>query len=158
VTIAPILGLSTTTAVAGYAALISTAALAVQLVREWRTWGTRVVVEVRRMMLASPRAPSEPVVMFDIINHSGHLVKITHLVMEPLEKGGKSSLFPQPLPHGVPGPFEIPPRDAITLYQPVDSLGEGDPHHKTRASVTTSDHKTFKSKRVRVRELIDPQA
>jgi hypothetical protein len=158
VTIAPILGLSATTAVAGYAALISTAALAVQLVREWRTWGTRVEVELSRRTIIGPGKPSEPAIVFNLVNHSGHLVKITHLGMEPIEKGGEAFFFPTPLPLGAPGPFEIPPRDAITLYQPPDTLGEGDPGHKTRARVTTSDGKTFKSKRVRVSELVDPQA
>jgi hypothetical protein len=136
--------------VAGYAALIATAGLAVQLVREWRTWGTRVEVKLRRMSIIGPGKPAEPAVIFELINHSGHLVKITHLGMEPIEKGGQAFFFPTPLPYGTPGPFEVPPRDAITLYQPPDTLGEGDPHHKTRARVTTSDGKTFRSKRVAV--------
>lgn len=85
-------------------------------------------------------------------------MKITHLGMEPIERGGQAFFFPNPLPYGTPGPFEIPPRDAITLYQPPDTLGEGDPHHKTRAQVTTSDGKTFKPKQVVVSDLLKPAA
>ena len=151
-----LLGLSTTAGVAMYAALVSTAALAVQLVREWRTWGTRVGVKVSRTMIIGPGRPGAPVVAFNLVNHSGHLVKITHLGMEPLEKDGKALFFPQPLPRGEPGPFEIPPRDAIMLWQPPDTLGHGDPDHKTRCRVTTSDGKTFKSRRVRLRDLTQP--
>lgn len=47
-------GVSATTVVAGYAALIATAGLAVQLVKGWRTWGTRVEVKLRRMSIIGP--------------------------------------------------------------------------------------------------------
>jgi hypothetical protein len=97
-------------------------------------------------------------VVFRLINHSAHPVKITHLGMEPLARGGHHLMFPQPLPLGVPGPFEIPARDAITLHQPPESFKDGDPRHKTRAIVTTSDDKTFRSKRVRVQDLLDAAA
>lgn len=153
-----VLGLTNNDAIAViavYAALISTAVLTLQLVSEWRSWGTRLEVDLRRMTIASPGAPPEPAVIFKIINHSGHAVKITHLGMEPLSKGGVSLVFPCPLPHGLPGPFEVPARDAITLYQPPDTLGNGDSRHKTRARVTTSDGKTFKSKRVLVGDLTE---
>jgi hypothetical protein len=151
----PPLAVSATTIVAAYAALISTAALAVQLVREWRTWGTRVEVKLRRMTIIGPGKPSEPAIIFELINHSAHGVKITHLGMDPIDKGGQAFFFPNPLPYGTPGPHEIPPRDAITLYQPPHTLGKGDPRHKTRARVTTSDGNTFRSKRVLVRDLIE---
>ena len=118
--------------------------------------GTRVEVQLKRRTIIGP-GRSEPAIVFTLINHSGHAVKITHLGMEPIEKGGEAFFFfPAPLPYGTPGPHEIPPRDAITLYQPPDTLGTGDPGHKTRARVTTSDGKTFRSKRVRVRDLTDP--
>jgi hypothetical protein len=156
VPILALLSLTTTAAIAGYAALVSTAALAVQLVREWRTWGTRVEVKMDHRAIISPDRPSESVVVFTIINHSGHNVKVTYLGMEPIEKGGKSLFFPCPLPNGIPGPWEVPARDAITLYQPVASLEDGDPNHRTRARINTSDGKTFKSKLVRVRDLTQP--
>jgi len=113
---------STTTGIALYAALIATGGLAVQLIREWRTWSTRVQVEMRRMTLAAPGEANEPVVIFTITNRSDHLVKITHLGTEPIRSGGKSLFFPAPLPAGIPGPFPVPPHDSITLYQPDSSL------------------------------------
>jgi hypothetical protein len=144
-----------TTAVAIYAAVVSTAALTLELVSEWRSWGTRVEVTVEPgMAVIRPGAPDEPAVVFRLINHSAHRVKITHLGVEPLRRGGKHLFFAQPLPLGVPGPFEIPSRDAITLHQPPAGFKDGDPRHKTRALVTTSDGKRFRSKRVRVQDLM----
>jgi len=45
----------------------------------------------------------------------------------------------------------------VTVWIKPDILAGGDPNHKTRALVATSDGGKFESKRVRVRELIaDP--
>jgi hypothetical protein len=156
VPILALLSLTTTAAIAGYAALVSTAALAVQLVREWRTWGTRVEVKVDHRAIISPGRPSESVVVFTIINHSGHNVKVTYLGLEPIKTGGKHLFFPCPLPNEIPGPWEVPARDAISLYQPVESVEDGDPDHRTRARISTSDGRTFRSKRAYVRDLIEP--
>jgi len=146
---------STTTGIALYAALIATGGLAVQLIREWRTWSTRVQVEMRRMTLAAPGEANEPVVIFTITNRSDHPVKITHLGTEPIRSGGKSLFFPAPLPAGIPGPFPVPPHDSITLYQPDSSFADGEPEHRTRARVSTSDGKSFTSSRVRVGDLLE---
>jgi hypothetical protein len=153
-----VLAFSTTTGIALYAAFIATGGLAIQLIREWRTWGTRITVTMSPMMLSYPPTPlteriDEPVVMFHITNHSDHLAKVTHLGVEPLTKGGQHSLFPSPFPRGTPGPHEIPAHDSITLYQPRDSFKDGDPEWKTRARVTTSDGKTAKSKRMLIGDL-----
>jgi hypothetical protein len=150
------LAISTTSGVAFYAAVIATGGLAVQVVREWRTWGTRVTVEMRPMTVTqlSSELP-EPVVLFTITNHSDHVAKITHLSVAPIKNGGKSLWFPRPLPQGTPGPWAIEPHDHIDLYQPVDSFADGEPSVKTRARVTTADGKTVKSKRVLVRDLLD---
>src|SRR4051794_33781331 len=68
-----------TTAIAIYAALVSTVALALGLVSEWRSWGTRVEVKVEPgMAVVRPHLPDEPAVVFRLINHSAHPVKITH--------------------------------------------------------------------------------
>jgi len=78
-----------TTAIAIYAAVVSTVALALELVSEWRSWGTRVQVALRPgMAIVRPHAPDESAVVFELINHSAHPVKITHLGMEPLQRGG----------------------------------------------------------------------
>lgn len=139
-----------------YAAVVATAALTVALVSEWRTWATRLEVKMARLMVATAGASGEAAVVFTIINHSGHPVKVTHLGMEPLRKGGRHLFFPQPLPLGVPGPFTVPPRDAITLHQPPEPMRQAaDPTHRTRALVSTSDGKTFKSRRTRVGALLD---
>jgi hypothetical protein len=40
------------------------------------------------------------------------------------------------------------------VWQPPTSFGHGDPNWKTRAKVTTSDDKTFKSKKLRVGDMM----
>jgi hypothetical protein len=109
-------------------------------------------VKVQPRALAEAGEPPKPVVVFTITNRSDHAVKINHLSMEPIRKSGKSIFFAAPLPVG-PGPWPVPPHDSIQLYQPVESFSGGDPEHKTRAQVTTTDDKRARSKRVRVRDL-----
>jgi hypothetical protein len=143
-----------TTAVAIYAACVATAALALELVSEWRSWSTRVEVKMQpRSILRAGQSEGEPVIVFTLINHSAHPVKVTHLSLEPIVKDGPHIFLAQPFPEGTPGPFEIPARDSIVKYQPEDTVAEGDPNHKTRATVATSDGKLFKSKRIRIRDL-----
>jgi hypothetical protein len=144
-----------TLAVAIYAACIATAALVLELLSQWQTWATRVEVQVKPNMriLSVGQSEGDPVIVFTLINHSGHPVKVTHLSLEPIVKGGLHILLAQPFPEGAPGPFEIPSRDSITKYQPVNTVDVGDPNLKTRATAATSDGKLFKSKRIRVREL-----
>lgn len=150
---------STTTGLAVYAALIATGGLAVQLVREWRTWSTRLAVEVQtHMSVVQPGSAltgePESVVVFKIINHSDHPAKVTNLSVEPIKGDGQSIALMAPFPAGTPGPWEVLPHDSITLYQPEDSFADGDPTYKTRARVSTSDGKTFRSKRLSVAELL----
>jgi hypothetical protein len=148
-----------TLGLAVYGSCIATAVLVLQLVSEWRSWSTRVEVTVKPVsILSAGQSEGEPVILFTLINHSGHPVKVTHLSLEPIVKGGQHLFLAQPFPEGVPGPFEIPPRDSITKWQPVDTVAAGDPSHKTRATVATSDGKLFKSKRVRVRDLLEKGA
>jgi hypothetical protein len=148
-----------TTAIAIYAALVSTGVLVLELVREWRSWSTRVAVTVHpRMVIARAGEANGHAVVFKLINHSAHAVKITHVGMEPLRKGGDHVMFTWPLGLPAPGPFEIPPRDAVTLHQRPDDFRAGDPRHKTRLIIATSDGKKFRSKRVRVQELVATNA
>jgi hypothetical protein len=145
-----------TAVVAIYAALVATVALAFNFFSWLRTWQTRVTVNLRRMSLVTPGTPTEePAVLFELTNHSGHPVKITHVSLAPIRRGGPHLLIPQP--HGVlvPGPFQIPPRDAVTVWISPDVLSEGDPHHRTRALIQTSDGAKSHSKRVRVRDLLE---
>jgi hypothetical protein len=138
--------------VAIVALAISAGGLAVQLSPEWRAWSTRVKLKVEPTFVGRVGEQPEPVVLFRIINRSDHSVRVTHLGMEPIKKDRKSIFFPRPLP-AEPGPWPAPPHDSIELYQPAGSLSDGDPDYKTRARVMTSDGRTVRSKRVRVRDL-----
>jgi hypothetical protein len=144
-----------TSALAFYGAVVATAALTLELVSEWRSWSTRVEVQVSRMILAQPDRPHEPVVLFRLINHSAHPVKVTHLGMEPLRKGGTTSLFSAAAPTRTARSIRDSAARFDHLHQPPESLADGDPEHKTRAIVATSDDKRFKSKRVRLRDLLE---
>lgn len=150
-------GLDVATAVvAAYAAVVATLAFSFQVFQWLRTWQTRVAVELRAMHMARAGQPGEPVVLFALVNHSGHRVKVTHVGLAPVKRDGMHVWIPHPLGLAAPGPFEIPPRDSVTVYIKPDSIAdsEHDPNWKTRAQISTSDHRTFKSKRVRVRDLL----
>jgi hypothetical protein len=141
-----------TAIVAGYAAVVATGALAFNVWNALRTWQTRVEVKLRRMNILTP-GEGEPVILFELTNHSGHKVKITHVGLDPIKRGGLHSFIPHPFPLPTAGPFEIPPRDSVQIWIKPDVLAEGDPQFKTRALIRTSDGRDFESKRVRVREL-----
>jgi hypothetical protein len=142
-----------TAIVAGYAALVATLALSFNVFSWLRTWQTRLKVQLQPRERVTPGAPAEQIVLFRLTNHSGHVVKSTHVGMTPIKRGGLSLMFPQPHGLPVPGRFEVPPRDSVDVWIEPARLAGGDPSHKTRAQVVTSDGKTFKSKRVRVRDL-----
>jgi hypothetical protein len=145
-----------TAVVAGYAALVATLALAFNFFSWLRTWQTRVTVVLRRMNLLTPgTGRREPVVLFELTNHSGHRVKVTHVSLTPIARGGQHLLIPQPLGLAVPGPFEIQARDSVTVWISPDVLADGDPNHKTRTLIRTSDGAESRSKRVRVRALLE---
>jgi hypothetical protein len=146
-----------TAIVAGYAALVATLALGFRVFSWLRTWQTRLHVELRRRVLATAGTPAsehEPVILFSLVNHSGHPVKVTHVGLEPLRSGGKNIFIPHPLGRPVAGPFEIGPRDSADVWIRVATVTDYDLDWKTRALVSTSDRRNFKSKRVRVRELL----
>lgn len=137
-----------------YAAIVGTIALAFQIFAWWRSWQTRVVVTLQRMMLATAGQDPKPVVLFRLVNHSPHPVKVTHVGLAPLHKGGKHIFIPQPLPLAVAGPFEIDARDSAQVYVEPQRLEDVDPGWKTRAQIATSDDRKFESKKVLVAELI----
>ncbi len=100
--------------------------------------------------------PDEPIILFRLLNHSGHEVKVTHVSLEPVRRRGPHLFFPHPLPLPMAGPFSIPAQDSVTVYIKPDVVAdaEHDPAWRTRGTITTSDGRTFRSKRVRVRDLI----
>lgn len=144
-----------TAIVASYAALVATLALGFQMYSWAQGWRTRLKVDLQRMEItARGVSPPEPVILFGITNHSGHRVKVTHVSLAPLRKGGQHLFIPHPLPLPQPGPFEIPPRDSINVWIEPNSLGDYDERWKTRALIASSDKRGFKSKRVLVRDLV----
>jgi len=140
---------------AGYAAIIATLALAFNVFSSLRTWLTRVKVTLRRMELVSPGGKPEPVILFELMNRSPHKVKITHVSLAPTTRGGAHLFIPHPLGLPEPAPFEIPARDSVAVWVKPEILADGDPRHKTRAEIKTSDGVTSESKRVRVQALLD---
>jgi hypothetical protein len=137
--------------IGGWAAGVATAALWLQA----RSGQTRVEVRLQRMTLAAPGQDPKPVALFRLINHSAHRVKVTHVGLGPIRKGGMHIFIPHPLPLPAPGPFEIEARDSVQVYIEPEQLADGDPRWKTRALIATSDDRKFESKKVRVRDLIE---
>lgn len=149
-----------TVVVAGYAALVGTFALAFQAISWLRSWSTRVELKLTRSELMTlGSAESEPVILFTIINHSSHEVKITSLGFRPQRKGGMGFVILQPLPLGTQLPVKIAARDATTLWTTPDKFPAGvDLDRKIQAEVGTSDGKGFTSKRVPARSLAEPKS
>jgi hypothetical protein len=143
-----------TAVVALYAAIVASVALAFQVFSSLRGWQTRVEVDVRRMEMIEPGSKPEPAVVFRLINHSGHPVKVTNVSLAPLKKGGHHVWISQPFPLLVPGTFEIPARDSFSGWIRPEVIVDYDPHWKTRALIATSDGGRFESKKVRVQDLV----
>jgi hypothetical protein len=143
-------------------AIVATGAFVINLLSWITAWQTRVEVHVRRMETVTPGTPAgpEPAVLFELVNHSGHTVKVTHLSPAPVRKGGAHLYFPQPFPLVTPGPFEIGPRDATVVWIKPDVLAEADPDpdYRTRAEIRTSDRRDFESEWVQVRSLLEDPA
>jgi hypothetical protein len=148
-----------TAIVAGYAAVVATAALVVQLVSWLSSWRTRVEVKLGRYELHTPSVGSEPVVLFRLVNHSSHEVKVTHVGFAPQKRRGTAFVITRPWPLEQSLPIPIPPRDSRDVWIKPNDLPEGlERDRKVRALIGTSDGKSFKSKRVLARSLAEPQA
>ncbi|MGE5336000.1 MAG: hypothetical protein ACM3JL_01085 [Nitrososphaerota archaeon] len=147
-----------TVVIAGYAALVGTFALAFQTISWLRSWSTRVEVRLGRYELHTPNVGSESVVLFHLVNHSSHEVKVTHVGFARQRRKGPAFVITRPWPVEQPLPIPIPPRDSRDVWTKPDQLPEGlNRDKKVRALISTSDGKSFKSKPVAVSELADPQ-
>jgi hypothetical protein len=143
-----------TVVIAGYAALVGSVALAFQALSWLRSWSTRVQVICGRYQLVSANAEPETVVLIRMINHSGHEIKITSVGWDRQRRKGPATVIVRPWPLELPLPFPIAPRDSQEVWTKPELLGL-DTNRKVRAQVTTSDGKTFKSKKIQVRSLIE---
>jgi hypothetical protein len=92
----------------------------------------------------------------DMINHSGHEVRITSVGWGPQRRKGPASIIVRPWPLELRLPFAIASRDSEDVWTKPDLLGL-DLDRKVRAQVTTSDGNTFKSRRVQARSLIESE-
>jgi len=147
-----------TVAIAGYAALVGTLALAFQAISWLRSWSTRLEVKLGRYELHTPNVGSEPVILFHLVNHSSHEVKVTHVGFAPQRRKGPAFVITRPWPVEQPLPIPIPPRDSRDVWTKPDQLPKGlDQERKVRALISTPDGKSFKSKPVAVSELAEPQ-
>ncbi len=143
-----------TAVVAGYAAAVATAGVAVQGATWWRGWATRVKVAVRPgMKVATPGTPvtdHEDAIIFEIVNHSGHDVKIVTFWLARgwrRKRGGWAIPWLRGVP--APGQFTIPARDAVTPYLSPEDV-EMTRGMAVRAYVKTSDGRVFRSRRTRL--------
>lgn len=145
-----------TIVVAGYAAIVGTLALVFQIVSWLRSWATRVEVKLGPFEVGDLSGPGEPVVLFRMINHSEHPVKITSVGFAPQTKGGPGAVILKPFPLNQPLPIPIPARDQAQVWTLPDKKPAFlDPAGTVRAEISTSDGKSFRSKPVPVASLFD---
>ena len=138
-----------TPVVAIYGASVATASAAVQFVW-WRTTRTNIRVEAAPGT-APVHAGSDggggvltrtgEVVFIRITNRSAHPVKVRSL--SAIHREGSNLAFPSPYPPSLP--IEIPPRDYYTVWVHRDQIDENE---RLRFAITTTDDRTFKSRRV----------
>jgi hypothetical protein len=126
-----------------------------QVISWARTWSTCVEVKVGPFEPATPGVGSEAVVLFRMINHSGHEVKFTHVGFAPQKRKGPGFMIMRPWPLEMPAPFPIAPRDSCGLDETRPGPEGIDRDRKIGALITPSDGKTFKSKKVLARDLAD---
>lgn len=130
--------------IAGYAAVVATGAVVVQLFR-WRAAQTRVVVKMKPG--EAPLATGVGEAMFvTVINRSAHAVKLMGLYFETAD--GRTFAVLHPFPTGQSFPYSIPGRDQMVFWAQRDGFGDEprllDP---VRAAVWTATDETFRSKR-----------
>jgi hypothetical protein len=113
-----------TIVVAGYAALVGTLALAVQVATWFRTWATRVEVTLSPMQIIDATGTDEAIVLFRMINHSEHPVKITSLGFAPQKRGGMGAVIARPYPLGQPLPIPIAARGPGSGLDPPGQKAE----------------------------------
>lgn len=132
-----------TVVIAGYAAVVGTFALAFQAVTWWRSWATRVAVKLSISEIHQAGVEPETIVVFHMVNHSAHPVKIIHVGFDRQTRGGSPSFIYRPLPVHQPLPIEIPPRDAQQVWTTPDAVRKTmDPTRKFRAQVGTADRQS----------------
>jgi hypothetical protein len=123
-----------TSIIAIYAALVASAALGVQFA-QWRSARTSLKVEANAGVApvqsgdhdgyGNETSESGEVVFLRLTNRSPHAIKIVHVGMQIADRKDKRALaFAHPYPLHIQLPFEIPPRDNITLWQPRHGLKE----------------------------------
>jgi hypothetical protein len=96
--------------------------------------------------------PHQAVVVIELINHSGHPVKIVGQGFLPQRRGGPGTFVPRPRGLPASGVFEIPARDSVSVWLEYGDLETLDRKRAARYWVKTSDNRTFKSKRHRLTE------
>ena len=140
-----------TVAIAAYGAIVGSVALILQGVAWWASWRTHVRLRIGRYQVANLGQATEAVILFEMINLSAHQIKVTHVSICPERRGEPFLFIPRPLPTSQILPIEIGSRDNATVWMPVTELEKHrNLHKKVRAQLSTSDGKTFRSKRTRL--------
>jgi hypothetical protein len=124
--------------VAGYAAIVATAALGWQIISWILARRTRLDVQLGSQLLA--HGSHFEAVRITAVNHSDHAVCVTSAALRSQDGSGGTIVAPQPpLPNSsIPGLVE--PHDSVRMFMRLDPLvQEGyDPRRPVVAEVTTS--------------------
>jgi hypothetical protein len=148
-----------TTAIAIYAALVATGALAVQAA-QWRSARTRLKVDANAGLAPIAGGGCDEthkrgeVVFVQLTNRSPHPIKITHVGMLTVGRKDKKGLFfARPYPLHLQLPLEIPARDNVTLWQPRDQLEKWE-LRRLRIVIRTAAGDGFHSRRFLIEDLV----
>ncbi len=136
--------MDSTTAIAGYAALVGTASLAWQIAHASRASRTRLEVEVRMGFLTfGPRLVDA--VLITIFNRSDHAARVTSAGLHAQDGSGRIVNIVQ-APQGGELPHVIPPHDShLTWIERADLPPEIDIYEPLRAWARAASGERFDS-------------
>jgi hypothetical protein len=136
---------------AAFGAVTGSIALSFQIYSSVRTWKTRLEISIGLNDIFDANQNKEVVASYRMVNHSGHIIRVTHVGMAPKKRKENPAWIPRPYPLSQPLPIEIAARDSSCVWVPIEefkafaSLDE-----KVRAQVWTSDGKRFRSKKTKL--------
>lgn len=146
-----------TLGIAGYAAIVSTLALGIQLASFLLGWRTRVEIKVSAKELLGPNQDPESVILMELVNHGDWPVKISSVAFMPqklfprLRRNLSWFVIGRPFPVEEPLPIQIPAHDSKLIWvKPANMTNALNLDKRVRVQIATTTGKAFRSKRSRL--------
>lgn len=146
-----------TLGIAGYAAIVSTLALGIQLASFLLGWRTRVEVKVSAKELLGPFSEPEPAILMELVNHGDWPIKISSVAFMPqklfprLRRNLTWFVIARPFPVEEPLPIQIPAHDSKLIWVKPDEMARSlNLDKRVRVQIATTTGKAFRSKRSKI--------